>query len=197
MIYTIEIYSRGLDVGIGTITQEQYEYWNDEDREYDLGDALNSNFDYEENSTPVECQLYDYYNEYDSVLFTFGPSMDGHQMSIKDSAGNIMYMGDAGDMINEHDPEYEIPMLESGELDYFMSVMEPGYYLQWCQGGKGKYFDGDFETEQFDPKKLKFHIRETDFGDVLHGIEYDNEVVENTAGDYDIKSFEASVHYVE
>lgn len=56
-IYTIEIYSRGLDVGIGTITQAQYEYWSDEDREYDLPEALQDNFDYEGNESPEECKL--------------------------------------------------------------------------------------------------------------------------------------------
>lgn len=196
-IYTIEITSRGLDVGIGTITQEQYEYWSDEDREYDLGEALQSNYDYEENGTPDECKLYDYYNEYEDVLYTFGADMEYNTLTIKDDEGNIMYMGDVEGLVAEHDPEYELEMIDGGDRDYYMSVMEPGYYLQWCQGGKGVYFDGEFEAESFDPKKLKFLRKETDFGDILDSISYDDEKIDNCAGDYDIKSFEANVHYVE
>jgi hypothetical protein len=196
-IYTIEITSRGLDVGIGKITQEQYEYWSDEDREYDLGEALQSNFDYEENGTPEECKLYDYYNEYEDVLFTFGADFEYHNMTIKDDKGNIVYTGDISDLASEHDPEYELEMIDGGDRDYYMSVMEPGYYLEWCNGGKGVYFDGDFEAEEFDPKKLKFKRVETDFGEVLGGISYDGDHIDNNAGDYDIKSFEARVHYVE
>jgi hypothetical protein len=195
--YTIEIYSRGLDVGIGKITQAQYEYWSDEDREYDLTEALQDNFDYEEHETPEECKLYEYYNEYEDVLFTFGPDFEYHEMTIKDEDNNILYMGDVDGLVSEHDPDYEIDMIDGGDRDYYMSVMEPGYYLQWCNGGKGLYFDGQFEAESFDPKKLKFKRVETDFGEVLDGISYDDESIENVAGDYDIKSFEARVHYVE
>ena len=89
-IYSIEITSRGLDVGIGKITQAQYEYWSDEDREYDLTDALQSSYDYEGNETPEECKLYDYYNEYEDVLFTFGPDIQYHTITIRDEDGAIV-----------------------------------------------------------------------------------------------------------
>ena len=194
--YTIEITSRGQDVGIGKITQSQYEYWSD-DREYELGEALQSNYDYEENETPEECRLHDYYNEYDDVLFTFGPDIDYHSMTIKDAEGNVVYSGDVDNLVSEYDPEDELEMIDGGDRDYYMSVMEPGYYLQWCNGGKGVYFDGDFEADTFDPKKLKFKRIETDFGDILDSIFYDGEDISNNAGDYDIKSFEARVYYVE
>jgi len=197
MIYTIEIFSRGLDVGIGKLTQAQYEYWNDEDRAYELSDALQCNYDYVENETPEECKLFDYYNEYEDVLFTYGPDIEYHSMTIKDSEGNTVFEGDVDGLSFEHDPEGELEMIDGGDRDYYMSVQEPGYYLQWCNSGKGLYFDGDFETEDFDPTKFKFKRVETDFGQVLDSITYDGEEISNNAGDYDIKSFEASVHYVE
>lgn len=197
MLFTIEIVSRGLDVGIGKITQAQYDYWIDDDRIYDLGAALQCSYNYEDNETPDECRLLDYYNEYDDVLFTFGPDMEYHAMTIKDDKGNIVYKGSTGGIIDDEDPDGDLEMVDGGERDYYMNVMEPGYYLQWCNCGKGIYFDGDFDATAFDPKKLKFKRVETDFGDVLGGISYDGEEISNNAGDYEIKSFDCSVHYVE
>jgi hypothetical protein len=197
MNYKIEIWSRGIDVGIGKITKEQYEYWNDRDTQ-DLNDVLNNNFDYEENETPDEARLpYEYYNEYEDVFFGFGPDHDYNEMTIKDSEGNILFMGDVSGFINEYDPEYEVGLLEGGEQDYYSNCLEPGHYIQWCQGGKGLYFDGEFDAEKFDPLKMVFSIRETDYGEIVVGIAYDGEDVENQAGDYDIKSFEASVFHAE
>lgn len=192
MKYTIEIYSRGLDVGIGTITKEQYEYWSD--REEDLGDALNQNYDYEENETPVECQFDEYYNEYSDILYAWGPDMDYHEISIKDETGKVVYEGNAYDLINEHDEDHEV--MYDGE-EYFTHVQKNGYYVQWCQGGKGCYFNSEFEDTEFDPKKLKFFNSETDYGDVLSKIFYNGEELSNDAGDYDIKSFEVALHKID
>lgn len=197
MKYTIEIYSRGIDVGIGKITKEQYEYWSDDDNEMHLTDALQDSYDYEENDTPDECKFVGYYNEYDDVFFGFGPNWDYHDITIKDEDGNIIYAGDASGFIDSYDPDYEIDLLDGGEQDYYSNCLDSGYYVQWCQGGKGLYFDGEFEAEKFDPLKIKFSMRETDYGEILTGIKYDNEDVENCAGDYDVKSFEATVFYVE
>jgi hypothetical protein len=197
MNYKIEIWSRGIDVGIGKITQEQYEYWNDRDTE-DLNDVLNNNFDYDENETPAEARFnFEYYNECDDVFFGFGPDHDYNEMTIKDSEGNILFMGDISGFVNEYDPDYEVGLLEGGEQDYYSNCLEPGHYIQWCQGGKGLYFDGEFDAEKFDPLKMVFSIRETDYGEIVVGLAYDGEDVENQAGDYDIKSFEASVFHAE
>lgn len=197
MKYTIEIWSRGLDVGIGKITEAQYEYWS-EMSVSDLQDVMNNNFDYDENETPEEARMErEYYNEYEDVFFGFGPDADYHEMTIKDEEGNIIFMGDKSGFIDEYDPDYEVDLTDAGDRDYYSNVLEPGYYVQWCQGGKGLYFDGEFEAEKFDPLKIKFSIRETDYGEILTGISYDGEEVYNDAGDYDIKSFEASLVNVE
>ena len=118
-------------------------------------------------------------------------------MTIKDSEGNILFMGDVSGFVNEYDPKYEVGLLEGGEQDYYSNCLEPGHYIQWCQGGKGLYFDGEFDAEKFDPLKMVFSIRETDYGEIVVGIAYDGETIENQAGDYDIKSFEASVFHAE
>ncbi len=191
MKYTIEIWSRGYDVGIGTITKEQYDYWVERD-ESDLSDALHSNFDYESEETPTEAILdKEYYNEYSDVLYAWGADMDHHEMVIKDENDNEIYKGTAYDLIYEHDEDYDF-MYDSEE--YFSNTQKDGYYVQWCQGGKGIYFEGEFEADEFDPKKLKFKNSETDYGDVLSDIYYDGERLDNNAGDYDIKSFEASIY---
>ena len=190
--YNIEIWSRGIEVGIGTITQPQYDYW--EENSLFLGDVLNDNFDYEENETPEDAKMTrEYYNEYDDIFFAFGPDMDNHTMIIKDDSDETVYEGDAYGLIREHDEDFDF-MYDSDE--YFASIQKEGFYVQWCQGGKGHYFEGSFEAEELDMKKFKFVNKETDYGDILSEIWYDGERIDNNAGDYDIKSFEAGVHSV-
>ncbi|CAB4133461.1 hypothetical protein UFOVP257_204 [uncultured Caudovirales phage] len=191
--FTIEIWSRGVDVGMGKITKAQYDYWSDEGSMY-LGDALNDNFDYEENEAPEGAKLdRAYYNEYDDIFYAWGPDMDYHTLKITDEDGNVIYEGEAYGLIQEHDEDHDF--MYDGE-EYFSNIQEPGHYVSWCQGGKGLYFEGQFEDEEFDPKKLKFFNSETDYGDVLSGISYGGDDIENNAGDYDIKSFEASVYEI-
>ena len=196
--YTIEIFSRGMDVGIGTITQAQYDYWSSDEFEEYLSDALQSSFDYDENGTPEECKLLDYYNEYDDVVFAGGPDLDDGLVVIKDAEGNIVYHGSIDDMISEYDPEYELGMSDHGDRDYYISVLDPGFYLKWVQGGKGCYFEGSFDSEQdIDFTKLKFHVSETDHGEIVSSIEYAGQAIDNNAGEYDVKWAEYSVHHVE
>jgi hypothetical protein len=196
--YTIEVYSRGVDVGIGAITQAQYDYWSSEPFADYLSDALQSSFDYDEHQTPEECKLFEYYNEYTDVVFAGGPDMGDSLMTIKDAEGNIVYEGRIDDLISEHDPEYELGMSDHGDRDYFISVLDPGYYLKWAQGGKGCYFEGSFDSDgDIDFTKLKFNVSETDHGDIVSSIEYAGEVIDNDAGSYDVKWGEYSVHNVE
>jgi hypothetical protein len=193
MNYTIEIYSRGIDVGIGKVTKEQYEYWSERPAG-DLDDVMNSNFDYEENETPEEAKMErEYYNEYEDVFFGFGPDANYHEMTIKDENGNVVFEGDTSGYIDAYDPDYEVDLTDNGDQDYYSQYLEPGYYVQWCQGGKGLYYETDFEADTFDPLKIKFSVRETDYGEIITGISYDGEELYNNAGDYDIKSFEAHI----
>jgi len=68
--YTIRIWGRTREIGVSKIKKAQYDYWSDEDHEDDLGDALNENYDYDENNTPKAARFeFPYYEYQDKISF--------------------------------------------------------------------------------------------------------------------------------
>lgn len=190
--YTIELRGRTLDAGVGSITPVQYDYWKD--RQEDLGEALNSSFDYEENETPEECKLYEYYNEYDDIKFIWGVESDAWLSIKKDD--EIIYEGDIFEFLEQvhgdEDSYYEATeSTEEFYIDY--DCKGKGPVIVWQQYGKGGWFDGLIEGE-FDPKKLKFEIIEFEGTDYIKKVIYNEEEVDNGGGDYWGKYSDYSVY---
>ena len=76
-------------------------------------------------------------------------------------------------------------------------LTEEGDYVcqMYYSSEKGSFFEGRLETTgEFDVKKLKFIINEYPNGeDVIDGIEYDGEDVDNDGGDTNGKGYSAHV----
>ena len=136
--YTIRIWGRTREIGVSKIKKAQYDYWSDEDHENDLGDALNENYDYEENNTPKAAQFEFPYYEYQDKISFWGFDQDDTHMTIENSEGETIYEGDLESFFSEahgeEDSRWECTE-EQEELypDYFGK----GYWLYWTQGGKG------------------------------------------------------------
>jgi hypothetical protein len=180
--YKIEIRGRTLDAGVGSITKEQFDYWVD--REEELGEALNDSFDYEENGTPEECKLYEYYNEYDDIKFIWGVESDAWIIISKDD--QTIYEGGLYDYLNivhgDEDSYYEA--IDTGEEFYInFDLKDKGPVVVWNQYGKGGWFDGEFEGE-FDPKKLRFEGIDYEGNDYICKVYYGDDEIENGGGDY-------------
>lgn len=189
--YHIEIYSRGYEVGIGKITQAQYDYWIE--REDDLGDALQQNIDYESEEVPEDARFEWFYNDYSSEAEAYGADANYSTLVIKEGETEI-FNDEITTFINEEDGT-------ENNMDYIsyttIDDLAPGYYVYWEQGGKGLYFHGEIETEKFDPKLLKFKVTEVENCEVITSVEYDGADIENYGGEWWGKYSEFSLHHIE
>jgi hypothetical protein len=190
--YSIEIFSRGLEVGIGKISKEQYEFWSDRDEE-ELGNALNQNIDYDD-EYPESVRFNEYYNEYSDVACAAGPDADNSTLVIKDEEDNEVYNDELQSFFNEETGNNENFYEQNG---IWQDDLEPGYYVYWVLGGKGTYFDGEIETEKFDPKKLVIKTDVVNGHEVVTVVEYDGREVDNSGGDWWGKWAEYSVFEIE
>ena len=192
--YTIEITSRGQDVGIGKITQSQYEYWSDDDREYELGEALQSNYDYEENETPEECRLHDYYNEYDDIASFSGSIVERSIIKISNQQGHLLF--DADPYQYAAKLEFEEDFFEyDEEFHSWNSYDVSGYFIKWRLDGIGIYFRGEFKSEEFLIEKLKILIVDIDNDRIIRGIFYDREPIENSGGEFIYSSSDFQIDF--
>lgn len=193
---TIKIYGRGSDRGIGSITKSQYEYWLDKNDE--LGEALNDNYDYDENETPEDARLpYEYYNEYEDAGFFSGPDEDNCGIAITNGDEETLFEGELYTVIDEiHGDDSGDTVEEEAEMYFNSHCLEPGYYVVWGHGGKGTYFEGSIsisDGEKFDPKLLKFMTTDFEGQRIITTVKYNDEIVDNSGGDWWGKWSEYSV----
>jgi len=152
--YTIRVWGRTREIGVHKIKKAQYDYWSDEDHESDLSDALNENYDYDENSTPKAARFDLPYYEYQDKHSFWGFDQDDTVMTIENSEGEEIYRGDLESFISEanDDMGYYDAIEEQEEL--YPEYLGKGYWLMWTQGGKGSCIQTTIEGI-FEPKKLK------------------------------------------
>jgi Zn finger protein HypA/HybF involved in hydrogenase expression len=203
--YTIRIWGRTREIGVGTINKEQYDYWIDEDHEDDLSDALNENFDYDEAKTPENARFDMPYYEYQDVHSIWGFDSDDTVMTIENQDGEEIYRGDLMSFISEahgdNDTQWDANE-EIGEL--YPEYFEKGTYVFWTQGGKGSCIQTtiDTEGEEFDPRKLKtkyWDIQGTSLTNrlVYDDVELDDEGMDSEHDNWRGQWSEFSVHETE
>lgn len=153
--YTIRIWGRTREIGVSKIKKAQYEYWSDEEHEDDLSDALNENYDYEENNTPKAARFDLPYYEYQDKHSFYGFDQDDTHMTIENSEGETIYEGDLESFFSEAHGEEDSRWETSEEVEeLYPEYLGKGYWLMWTQGGKGSCIQTSIEGV-FEPKKLK------------------------------------------
>ena len=153
--YTIRVWGRTREIGVSKIKKAQYEYWSDEDHESDLGDALNENYDYEDNNTPKAAQFDMPYYEYQDKISFWGFDQDDTHMTIENSEGETIYEGDLENFFDEaHGEEDSRWECTEEQEELYPEYLGKGYWLMWTQGGKGSCIQTTIEGV-FEPKKLK------------------------------------------
>ena len=174
--YTIRIWGRTREIGVGKITKEQYEYWSHEDNTDYLSDAMNENYDYEENDTPEEARFEYPYYEYQDVQSFWGFDDDDMVMTIENSEGEEIYRGDLPSFISEAHGDNDSLWEASEELEeLYPEYLGEGYFVFWTQGGKGSCIQTTIDTgdEEFDPRKLKYTTWDIEGSSCVNGLIYD------------------------
>jgi hypothetical protein len=181
--YTIRIWGRTREIGVHKIKKAQYEYWSDEDHEDDLSDALNENYDYDENNTPKAARFDLPYYEYQDKISFWGFDQDDTHMTIDNSAGHRIYEGDLDSFFLEAHGEEDSRWEASEEQEeLYPEYLGKGYWLMWTQGGKGSCIQTSIEGA-FEPKKLKVFNWDIQGTSVVNSLVYDDVELENEGMD--------------
>ena len=185
--YIIRIWGRTREIGVGTITKEQYDYWIQEEMEDNLSYAMNEDYDYDENETPEEARFEHPYYEYNNVTSFWGFDED-MVMTIENDKGDLIFEGDLSGFINQAHGETQGAWEASEEVEeLYPDYLGKGYFVMWTQGGKGSCMKATIVTEgqEFDPRKLKYTTWDINGASCVNSISYDGVELDDEGMDSD------------
>jgi len=218
--YRVGINGYGGEAAYLNLTKEAYEFWHAHTEEHGDSDLTQylvnedpEDCDYDNlEIVPKEADFMTSYGEDDYKSSWFeSPTEFLHQCGVEygssyltvEEVDSIDYMSnhiaeiidgerliEIVDKIQE-DTDYEVELTDHGE-----ELPDEGEYVcQMYSSEKGSFFDAVIETTgDFDIKKLKFIIDEYPNGeDVIDGVEYDGEELDNSGGDTNGKGYSAHV----
>jgi len=175
--YTIRIWGRTREIGVGKISKQQYEHWSHEDHNGDLSDAMNESYDYDENDTPEKARFDNAYYEYQDVHSFWGFDEDDTHMTITDESGEEIYDGTLDGFISEAHGDNDSRWDATEEVEeLYPHYLGKGYFVVWTQGGKGSCIQTTVDTngEEFDPRKLKYTTWDIEGSSCVNRLKYDD-----------------------
>jgi hypothetical protein len=175
MKYQIEVWGSGGNFGIGTISQEQYDFWTDDDNNEFLSAELNQFLEEDELEVPDNAKFEDHYSGYSDIANNSGVEKEFMMLSITSEDGDEIFNGEYADFVDQYDPE-----INSSERTIPDSDEVEGCYLLWMQKEEGTFFSGSIEVDKLDPAKFKFSELDI-YGEVLiiNAISYDDQILEH------------------
>ena len=180
--YTIRIWGRTREIGVGKISKQQYEHWSHEDHYDDLSDAMNESYDYDENDTPKKARFDGAYYEYQDVHSFWGFDEDDTHMTITDESGEEIYEGTLDGFVKEAHGDNDSYWEASEEVEeLYPHYLGKGYFVMWTQGGKGSCIQTTIDTngEEFDPRKLKYTTWDIEGNTVVNRLSYDGDELDD------------------
>ena len=181
--YTIRVWGRTREIGVHKIKKAQYEHWSSEEHEDDLSDALNENYDYDENETPKAARFDLPYYEYQGKHSFWGFDQDDTHMTIENSEGETIYDGELESFFSEaHGEEDSLYDATEEQEELYPEHLGKGYWLMWTQGGKGSCIQTTIEGI-FEPKKLKVFNWDIQGTSVVTRLVYDDDELDDEGMD--------------
>lgn len=176
--YLITLNGHGVETAFLRLTPELYSFWfqKSQDENFEICDYLFSPEEFEDD-IPQDMNFLiqngESLNWDDNELVEYletTPNMDTCFINIQNEEGD--------DIVNEPFQEYN----EAYDcIEYGNSITGSNQLMEINSYEKGTIFGGYFETDNFDPSKLKFHTTESPNGnDYLVGVFYDGEEIINT-----------------
>ena len=173
MVYEFNIVGQGGEAVIGTLTKSQYEYWAD--KEDDEGTLSHLFWDaYEEDDgnpiTDPENELFlGPWYELDDIEHCNGAQLDMLEVTVTDEDGKVVYETEDPDNV----------LVDTLHID----DQEPGFYFRGWTLEKGNFYSAEIETDNFDPKLLKYHAVNMDGDVIVVSVEYNGNELDNDGGD--------------
>ena len=219
--YSIRLYGYGGEGAYINISKEAYDFWHKHNEEHGDSDFVNymvnddpEDYDFEElEIVPEEANFlkaegeeykYQWYEAEHEFCHQNGVEYGSARIEVEevssedynaDTVATLIDGEDVSALVDkiQEETDYEVELADHGESDGFGE--EGNYVCQFYSSEKGSFFEGRLETTgEFDVKKLKFIINEYPNGeDIIDGIEYNGEDVENDGGDTNGKGYSAHV----
>ncbi len=166
--YNLRIDGRDFGIFIGELSEEQFEFWNNQN-EYSLSDALTGSIDDE--GIPEDARLPFHYSDLPGIENESGPVVEDSMIYVSDD--------DGVDIFSDQLAEIEHNNLNVEPVTIAQNI-EPGFYVKVEIGNKGSLFTGEFTATAFDPKKLKIDYAEIEGMGLMTAIYYDGHQIEDT-----------------
>lgn len=170
--FEINVFGRGGETVVGRISKSQFDYWDD--HRDDIDDHLSSGGD----DVSDEFNLGEW-SDHDDVAHCSGADFSASQTRIQviDASGKEIWSIDADrDLLEEKGIEVEL----QDEMAIYQ--LPPGFYFCGRSFEKGSFFSAKVETNLFDPKKLKFEVRDVNEWVLLVSVFYDGEELDGSDG---------------
>jgi hypothetical protein len=177
MKYRIEIGGRGGEVVIGSVKREFYDIV--EEHEIDVEDyAWNDDF-FEETETEIPEDIRPFHpgewHECDDLAHHTGPSLEDCYITVMDENDTVIYDAltadaffDMGADTEQTEEIYPQETLEDGDVYFLGQSIEKGHFLSF-----------ECEDEAFDPKKLVFTTGDYDGWELVTGVNYNGESLDD------------------
>jgi len=184
--YKISMWGYGGEKTMGTVDRKIYDYFKH--RRLDLSDyAWDSDYA-DENDIPDEMQPFPpgSWYECDDMAHAHGVSRNAGTLQIEDENGNVIYERSLEDISggDENEPEWSC-----GDEAWIDEKPAGTVVFIGNSNEKGTFFEADLPlTMPFDITKLTLNYDEIDGEELVNGVEYDGETIDNWGGNTDGKS---------
>jgi len=184
--YKISLWGYGGEKVMGTTTQEVWDYCME--RQVDLSDiAWNydacEEMDLDEELLPFTPGAW---YECDGMAHTNGVNKDSGTLQIEDENGETVVEKSIEDFDGCSDDSVEFDCIDEAWIG---SKPKGTIVFVGSSNEKGTFFEGDIElTAPFDIRKLTLCYEDVDGEDIVSGVQYDGEDIDNYGGSTDGKS---------
>jgi hypothetical protein len=182
--YKISLWGYGGESVMGTVDRKIYDYFRH--RRLNLENFAWDDSYAEENDIPEDMWPFPpgSWYECENIAHTNGVVRGSGSLRIEDENGNEVIQCELDDLHDEDCPEFNYTD------ESFIDDNPPGTIIFIGNSNeKGTFFEGSIElTSPFDINKLTFNIEEVDGNEVIYGIDYNGNYIDNYGGDTTGKS---------
>lgn len=176
--YTIHLTGYGGEIVLGSITPDQYQFWKDQDL-HELVDDWDDSLD-----IPDKLRIFQSgsWHDCDNLLHETGVEFGNScHVTVYDQNDTMVW-----------ESSLDMDSLEAAGLEP-EGFAQSEFYLQYDSTAthafmaqsieKGTFFTGEFQTMgRFDPRKLSFSTRDIEGWELVDGVSYASEIIEDTGG---------------
>lgn len=172
----IELWGRGGEIVVGSVSKEKYVYWklrSDEDDDL-ISEALQGDLDYDSEDIPEEMR-FDTWYDLDDLAHETGPAFDTAGITVTGDDGTKLWEGMISDLISEDGAEE----LAEETDDFYFSETAHDHGLFFYDAQKGQFESYTIEgVNAWDPKLLKVGYVDIEGNSIITNLKYDGKDLE-------------------